>query len=262
MSRNVSKLLLFGACGLSRLYSIIILAALWEGATQAQLVPPLFLPPLSTVFATLWRIVLSGEALLAIGTSLERASAGLFAAIVVGVIAGLAMSQSRVAHWALEPFVATGFPTPKVAFIPIFTLWFGIDDTSKILLVAFTCVFVVVISTAAAATAVPRRLVWSAQALGTSRSAILLRIILPASLPQLFAGVRVCVPVALITAFTAEMISGGGGAGTELMYAQRFFDTPEVYAYIILMLATGFLLDIALILLQRRLFRWDAEVIL
>ncbi len=243
----------------SRCYSVLLFAALWEAITRAGLVRPVFLPRLSTVLATLWQLLLSGEAEAELGTSLARAGIGLLLAIALGLGLGLAMSRSRGLRWLLNPFVAAGFPAPKIAFIPIFTLWFGIDSTSKIALVAFTCVFVVVISTVAAAAAVPERLIWSAQALGTRPGRILWRVVLPACLPQLFTGVRVCVPVALITAFTAEMISGGGGAGTALMYSERFFETPEVYAYIILMLAVGFLFDFGLVALQRRLFPWEAS---
>lgn len=239
-------------------YSILLFAALWEAVTRAGLVRHVFLPPLSTVLVTLWHLVVSGDAIHAIAISLGRASAGLAVSVLLGVGIGLIMSRSRVARWFLDPFIGAGFPAPKIAFIPIFTLWFGIGHLSKVALVAFTCVFVVVIATIAAA-AIPRRLIWSAQALGTPPSQVMLRIILPAALPQLFTGIRVCVPVALITAFTAEMISGGGGAGTELMYAQRFFETPEVYAYILLMLATGFLVDIGLSTLQRVLFPWEAD---
>lgn len=246
----------------SRCYSVVIVAAAWEAVTRAGLVRPIFLPRLSTVLSTLWQLLLSGEAEAELGTSLARAGAGLLLAIVLGLALGLAMSRSSGLTWLLDPFVAAGFPAPKIAFIPIFTLWFGIDHASKIALVAFTCVFVVIISTVAAAATVPERLLWSAQALGTPPGRMLWRVILPACLPQLCSGVRVCVPVALITAFTAEMIAGGGGAGTALMYSQRFFETNEVYAYIILMLAAGFLFDVVLVALQRRLFPWEAETTL
>jgi len=88
---------------------------------------------------------------------------------------------------------------------------------------------------------------------------MLYRIILPACLPYVFSGIRVTTPVALITAFTAEMIAGGGGVGAALMFAQRFFQTPTVFVYILMMLITGFVFDRALLGLRRFLIPWQDE---
>jgi ABC-type nitrate/sulfonate/bicarbonate transport system permease component len=111
--------------------------------------------------------------------------------------------------------------------VPIFILWFGIDHLSKILLVAFTCIFPMIVATYHGAVAVSRTVIWSAEAMGTAEGKMLYRIIFPATKPHIFSGVRVTVPVALIIAFTAEMIAGGGGIGAALMFAQRFFQVPR-----------------------------------
>jgi ABC-type nitrate/sulfonate/bicarbonate transport system permease component len=95
--------------------------------------------------------------------------------------------------------------------------------------------------------------------MGTPEHKIMSRILLPASLPHVINGLRVTLPVALISAFTAEMVAGGGGVGSAMMYAQRFFQTPTVFVYIIIMLLTGLLLDLAMTKLRRRLLRWEQE---
>jgi ABC-type nitrate/sulfonate/bicarbonate transport system permease component len=159
----------------------------------------------------------------------------------------------------LDPLVSLGFPSPKIAFIPIFILWFGIDHLSKILLVAFTCVFPMIVATHHGASAVSRTAIWSAEAMGTPERKLLSRIILPASLPYIFSGVRVTLPVALITAFTAEMVAGGGGVGGALMFAQRFFQTPTVFVYILVMLLTGFVLDRLMLQVRARVIPWHEE---
>ena len=143
--------------------------------------------------------------------------------------------------------------------MPIFILWFGIDHLSKILLVAFSCIFPMIVATYHGAVAVSRTVIWSAEAMGTPERKLLYRIILPAALPYIFSGIRVTMPVALIIAFTAEMIAGGGGVGAALMFAQRFFQTPTVFVYILVMLATGFVLDRLLLRLRRRLLPWQDE---
>jgi ABC-type nitrate/sulfonate/bicarbonate transport system permease component len=155
--------------------------------------------------------------------------------------------------------IALAFPSPKIAFLPIFILWFGIYSFSKILLVAFACVFPILIGSFAAASSVNRVLIWSAASLGTSRLRMLFRIVLPAAWPRIFAALRVALPVSLITTFTAEMVSGGGGMGATLMYSQRFFESPTVFAYILTMLGVGLLLDALMLRIQAALPAWSAE---
>src|SRR6476661_8903914 len=151
---------------------------------------------------------------------------------------------------------ALGFPSPKIAFIPIFILWFGIESLSKILLVTFACIFPIIIGTYSAARAVSRQFVWSALSLGSSRSGVFFHVILPACYPRIFTTFRIAVPVGLITTFTAEMVAGGGGMGATLIYSQRFFESPTVFAYIVVMLCVGLVLDSALLSFQRRFLGW------
>jgi len=241
------------------LRSIISVAAVlmaWEIAARLKLTPALFLPAVTTVAATFVDLVSDGSLPLDLAVSLYRAFAGLALASVVGVTLGIAMARSAWLRWLFDPLVALGFPAPKIAFVPIFILWFGIESASKILLVAFACVFPMVITTYNAASAVNRTIIWSALSLGSSRSRLILRVILPACYPRIFAALRVAVPVALITTFTCEMVAGGGGLGATLMYSQRFFESPTVYAYIVAMLAVGLILDKAMLALQERFPAW------
>jgi ABC-type nitrate/sulfonate/bicarbonate transport system permease component len=137
-------------------------------------------------------------------------------------------------------------------------LWFGIDHLSKIMLVAATTVFPFILAAAAGARSVPTNQIWAARAMGSSELMLLRRVVLPASLPALLSGVRVAVPTALLTTFTAEMVAGGGLGGA-LVLAQRYFESPTVYAYLMVMLACGYLLDVELLRIRRRLLRWHEE---
>lgn len=240
--------------------SLVVLIAVWESAARTGLVRPVFLPAFSTVLATLWQTVGDGGLIVDVGTSLMRAATGLVLSLVAGVTLGIAMARIKALHWLLDPLVALGFPAPKIAFMPLFILWFGINSVSKILLVAFACVFPLMIGAYEAACAVNRVIIWSALSMGTSPTRLLFRIMLPSCLPRIFAAFRVAVPVALINTFIAEMVAGGGGMGDALMYAQRYFDTPVVFAYIIVMLLLGLATDRLILLAQRRLLAWnDAE---
>jgi ABC-type nitrate/sulfonate/bicarbonate transport system permease component len=209
------------------------------------------------VLQQFWPLLISHQIVEPLSVSLFRASAGLALAVIVGTGTGLAMARFVPVRWALDPLVSLAFPSPKIAFVPIFVLWFGIDHLSKILLVAFTCVFPMIVATYHGASAVSGIIIWSAQAMGTPERKIITRVMLPASLPHIINGLRVTLPVALISAFTAEMVAGGGGIGAAMMYAQRFFQTPTVFVYIIVMLLTGLLLDIGMTALRRRLLRWE-----
>lgn len=233
--------------------SVCALVGAWEAAARLHLAPPLFLPSMSAVMARLVDLTADGSLPSDLALSLERTFAGLALAMAIGVLLGIAMARSQALHWLFDPLVSLGFPAPKIAFIPVFILWFGIDSLSKILLVAFACVFPVVIATYDAARGVKRTIVWSAQSLGTSQRRLVWSVLLPACQPRIFAALRVALPVALITTFTAEMVAGGGGMGASLMYAQRFFESATVFAYIVVMLVVGLVFDRAMLMLRERI---------
>jgi ABC-type nitrate/sulfonate/bicarbonate transport system permease component len=218
----------------------------------------LFLPPFSLVLDQLYATLAQGELVPPLLVSLYRTAMGLLLAAVIGIPLGFVMVRSRVMAWLFDPIVAFGNPAPKLALIPIFTLWFGIDHLSKIMLVAATTVFPFILAAAAGARSVPLNQIWAARAMGSSELTLLRRVVLPASLPALLSGVRVAVPTALLTTFTAEMVAGGGLGGA-LVLAQRYFESPTVYAYLLVMLACGYLLDVELLRIRRRLLRWHEE---
>jgi ABC-type nitrate/sulfonate/bicarbonate transport system permease component len=240
------------------IYPLILLVVVWEAAARLGLVRPLFLSPFSMVLDQLYATLAQGELVPPLLVSLYRTAMGLLLAAVIGIPLGFLMVRSRVMAWLFDPIVAFGNPAPKLALIPIFTLWFGIDHLSKIMLVAATTVFPFILAAAAGARAVPLNQIWAARAMGSSELMLLRRVVLPASLPALLSGVRVAVPTALLTTFTAEMVAGGGLGGA-LVLAQRYFESPTVYAYLLVMLACGYLLDVELLRIRRRLLRWHEE---
>jgi ABC-type nitrate/sulfonate/bicarbonate transport system permease component len=242
--------------GIAAAYPLFLLAAVWEAVARLGYVRPVFLPPLSVVFEQFVPLALSGDLVEPLLVSLYRATAGFLLAMVLGVATGFLMARVRVVRWLLDPLIAFSFPSPKVAFLPVFILWFGIDHLSKIALVAFTCVFPFIVAAYAGATTVPTHQLWAARAMGTSNLALLWRVVFPASLPSLMSGVRVGVPYALVSAFSAEMIAGGGGLGGAMVLAQRYFETPTVFVYLLMMLATGYLIDFGVLRLRHRILRW------
>lgn len=241
---------------LASLYPLALVAVLWETLARSGVVPPIFLPAFSQVAVYLGRDLLSGDIFGPLLVSTYRAMAGFVLAMVIGVALGFAMVRVSWLDSILQPAVTLGFPAPKIAFLPIFILWFGIDHASKISLVALNCVFPFIVAAHGSAKSVPRVQIWAAQALATTGLGMFHRVVLPASLPSLMSGVRVAIPYALVTTFAAEMIAGGGGLGGELVYAQRFFETTRVFEYLLVMLAMGYLADVLFLKLRGRLLRW------
>lgn len=237
-------------------YPLLLIALLWEAVARLGLIHPTFLPPLSQVLVRLFELATSGQLIEPLLVSLYRAGAGLAVSMAGGVVVGFLMARFRVVEWLLDPLLVIGFPAPKVAFLPIFILWFGIDHLSKIALVTAFCIFPVVIAAHAGAARVPKAQIWAARAMGASTLATLRLIVLPASLPSLLSGLRVAVPYALVSAFTAEMIAGGGGLGGDLVFAQRYFETPTVFAILIVMLITGYVVDHGVVWMRHRILRW------
>lgn len=237
------------------IYPLVLVAIVWQVVSSLGLVRPLFLPTLSVVLTELWQLVQSGELFALLWTSMFRAISGVVLAAVAGIAIGFLCSEYRLLRWVCEPFVAFGFPLPKIALIPVFTVWFGIGDVSKIVLVFATCVFPFIVAAQAGADRIPTKLRWAAQSMGTRNSDMFRHVVLPATLPSLFTGLRIALPIGLITVFTAEMVTGGG-LGEAIVLAQRYFQSAQVYALVLVTMLVGYLMDVGIVRAQRRLLSW------
>lgn len=244
---------------ITRLYPLLLVALLWEAVTRMGLVPPLFLPRLSTVLAMLPQLWADGDLLGPLLISLYRAAVGMVIAGVAGILIGLLIARAAWARILFAPLVGFGAPAPKIALLPVFILWFGIGHVSKIALVVITSIFPFVFAALDGAEAVPRQQIWAARAMGAGPWRLLRGVVLPAAMPALFSGLRIAVPYAIVTALTAEMIAGGGGLGGTLVMAQRYFETPSVYADILVMMAVGYVVDIGLLAARGRWLRWHED---
>src|SRR5947208_5163780 len=156
------------------------------------------LPPFSAVVTRIWSDALSGDLLINGGLTLYRALTGFLIAAAGGILLGIAMAKSRVAHWFFDPIISVGFPMPKIAFLPIVILWLGFFDVSKIAMVVLDAIFPVVTATVAGLNSVERELIWSARNMGASERELLWQVMLPAALPQILTGLQVSLPLCLI----------------------------------------------------------------
>jgi ABC-type nitrate/sulfonate/bicarbonate transport system permease component len=244
---------------LLRWVSILAVLAVWEGFARAHVVTDFLLPSFSSAAARLFQDMLSGELLRGIALTLYRAAAGYALAAVFGVAIGILIARVAVFRWFFDPLVSIGLPMPKIAFLQVFMLWFGVFDRSKIMMTAFSAIFPVIVASSAAAEGVERVLLWSARSLGASQRALLSEIALPAALPQIFTGLQVAMPIALIVEIVSEMAMGGEGLGGSIMTQMRFADSPGVFSGILAIAIVGSALVKGMELLRRRLLVWHPE---
>jgi taurine transport system permease protein len=242
--------------------SLLVVFLAWEAASRAGIVTPFLLPPLSAVLGRVWEDTLSGEVAINLGLTLYRALAGFAIAGVAGVAIGILMTRRKWVRWFFDPIVSVGFPMPKIAFLPIFMLWLGLYDVSKISMAVFNAIFPVIAGTMAAAEGVDRQLLWSARSLGASERQLLREIILPAALPQILTGLQVALPISMIVTIVTivtEMLMGGQGLGGAMIAASRFADSPGVFAGIVEIAIAGLCVVKAMTLARRRLLAWHQE---
>jgi taurine transport system permease protein len=239
--------------------SLAVLLLAWELSARAEFVSAFLLPSASAVAERIVADTLSGDLLGSLGLTLYRALAGFALAAACGVALGIAIARIAWVRWFLDPLVSIGMPMPKIAFLPVFMLWFGLFDASKILLVAFSAVFPVIVASWSATESVDIFLIWSARAAGAGERRLLWEIGLPAALPEIITGLQVALPISLVVTIVCEMAMGGEGLGGSIMKDMRFADSPGVFAGIVEIALAGALLVKAMELLRRRLLVWHRE---
>jgi len=240
---------------------VLALALAWELTARSGIVTPFMLPRLSVVLARIWTDAASGGLAQSLGLTLYRALSGFLIAAAIGIPLGILFTRNRAVRWFFDPIVSVGFPMPKIAFLPIVTLWLGFHDVSKISMVVFDSIFPVLTATIAGTASVEREILWSARNLGASERQMLREIIFPAALPEILTGLQVALPIALIVCIVAEMKMGGVGLGGAMITASRFADSPGVFAGIVEIAAVGYLLVRLMAALRRRLLIWHQEAL-
>ena len=238
-----------------RLYPIALVCLIWEAVTRSGLVDPMFLPPLSVALMN----IVANASMLAedAAISLGRAFGGLMIGVVVGFAVGTTMARNGVFDRFMDPLLSAVFPTPKLALFPLLMALLGIGEASKIAVIAITAFFPVAINTYAGIRGVDRFLIWNAITKGATPSQMLFKVMLPAALPFIFAGLRVATSFSFLLVIAAEMLSANSGLGFRILYSERTFDTETMYAAILVVVVLGFAVNRLLGMMGRRLLAWQ-----
>lgn len=234
----------------------VLLIAFVEWGTRTGFISALTLPKPSDVLATFGELWQSGLLVKHMVPSLTRlvvgAALGASAGIGVGILIGL-FSYVRA---GLVPLVAAIFPIPKIALLPLFVIWFGIDEGSKYALIAFGTFTPTVVATYGAVDNVDRSLIRMGQSFGLSWLSIVRKIVLPGAMPGILSGLRISLAIAIILLVAAEMLGAQFGIGAYILEAGSLYDLERLFAGVVILSLLGVLTSGAISLIESRILAW------
>jgi NitT/TauT family transport system permease protein len=229
---------------------------LWEAGSQSGVISNLVLPAPSEAFEAFRQLVETGQLWRHLGASLQRLVIGWTLGMSLGVAVGLMIGLFSLARAGLMPLVSALFPIPKIALLPLFVIWFGIGEGSKVATILFGSFFPTVIATSGGVDNVDRSLVRMGQSFGLSWWSIVRKIILPGAMPAILSGARISASIAIILLVAAEMIGAEYGVGAFILMAGSLFATDQLLAGVAILSAMGLIVGWLIGRAERWLLRW------
>lgn len=240
--------------------SIAVLIAAWLIATWGGFVRDLFLPPPDELWDAFVDLATDGyrnrTLLQHVEASAWRVLAGFVTGAAVGTLLGLAMGYWRSVEALAAPFVEFLRPLPQLAYLMLLIIWFGIGETSKIILLFLAALPVSAVAARDGVRNVPVLRVQAARTLGASEWQVFRHVVLPSALPEIFTGARIAIGVVYGTLIAAEIIAGNSGLGWLILDAGRFLRSDYVFVGILLIGLMGLALNWALVALETRIVHW------
>src|SRR6201999_2174231 len=187
-------------------------------------------------------------------------AAGYALAIVVGVPLGLITGRFRTVEAAIGIYITAGYAMPLVALVPLLVLWLGLGFAVKVAIIFLMALFPICINTWLGVTAVPKTLIEVGKSFVAPNSVILRRIILPATLPYIMAGVRLAVGRAVVAMIIAEFFTTISGLGAIIINSANNFDTATMFVPIIVLMVLAVALNFLVGAIERRVAPWQAEI--
>lgn len=223
------------------------LFAIWHLASMHLLNSVLFPPPLQ-VIAKAIELALDGTLWENASISLQRIGLGFLFGALIGIPLGLAIGSFAVVRQMLEPYTEFLRFIPATALITVAVIWFGIGEGSKIFLIIYTTVFIVIINTAAGVSAVAPNKIRAARSLGASRAQVFWYVALPATVPYILTGMRLAMGNSFVTIIAAELVAANAGLGKMIWDARLYMLVDQIFVALLVLGLLGFTAD--------RLFRW------
>jgi len=231
------------------------LLSLWQLASERGAISPVFFPSPARTLGELWRQVADGRLWMPLRATSVRMFYGWALASLLGVVLGAAIGSSRAARDYLEPTLEFLRQLPAAAFIPVAILFLGLGNGMTVAVIAFGAVGPVLLASVRGFAAVEPQLLEVSAALRLDRLQSLWKIAIPAALPEILAGARVSLAIALILAAVTEMQASQPGLGLNILLAQRSYRSPALYAGVVTLGVMGFAVNQAVLGVERRLLR-------
>jgi ABC-type nitrate/sulfonate/bicarbonate transport system permease component len=231
--------------------ALLALWAVWSASSDTFYFPPL--TDILETFNDTWLFERVGSDVV---PSLERLFVGYAIAVVVAVAVGIPLGLSSTARRAASPIVEFLRAIPPPALLPFAIVVLGVGNSGKVFLIAFVCIWPVLLNTIDGVTGIDPTLRETARVYGVSGRDRLLRIVLPAASPQIFAGMRTSLSLALILMVISEMVASTNGIGFFVLQSQRSFAIPEMWSGILLLGLLGYALNLIFVLVERRVLAW------
>jgi len=247
------------------LLTVISLLSMWWLATNKGWLPPLWLPSPEAV-GKAYLASLRGE--LQGGRTLFDHFLWSFGRVVIAFVlasataipVGLLMGVSRLARSVFDPIIEFYRPLPPLAYLPLIVIWFGIDETAKILLIYLACFAPLAVSARAGARSASLEQIHAAQSLGASRCQVLFHVILPAALPEILTGMRIAIGFGWTTLVAAEMVAANVGLGQMVLNASNFLRADIVIMGIIVIGMVAYRFDLLMRWVERKLVPWKGRM--
>ncbi|WP_404482476.1 ABC transporter permease [Novosphingobium sp. BL-52-GroH] len=247
--------------GGARWLSPLLLLAVLEIGSRTGVIPERTLAAPSTVLATLYGMIVSGELVDNLWVSFLRILAGLAIGVTTGVVLALVAGLSRQGEVVVDPIMQIKRTIPTLALTPLFIVWFGIGETPKIALIAFASIFPVYLNLYSGIRGTDLRLLEGARSLGLSRAAQVWHVILPGALPALLVGLRYSLSVSVLVLVVAEQINASAGLGYLINNARDFMRTDIILVCLMIYAGLGLAADGLVRAIERRALVWRPEIV-
>jgi NitT/TauT family transport system permease protein len=238
--------------------SVGIMLLLWEWFGRD--INPVFGSYPSAIVEAFWQLSLSGKLWAALAESLQPFVVGYGLAIIIGVPVGLVVGRFRTLDAALGIYITAGYAMPLVALVPLLILWLGLGFKVKVAVIFLMSLFPICINTWVGVTAVPKSLIEVGKSFVASDAVILRRIVLPATLPYIMAGIRLAVGRAVVAMVVAEFFTTISGLGAIIINAANNFDTATMFVPIVVLMLLAIGLNSLIGYIERRVAPWQAEI--
>jgi sulfonate transport system permease protein len=245
----------------NRWLSPIAFLLIWELGSRTGLIPARTLAAPSSVVATMFDMIRSGELPSNLLVSFWRAAIGLAIGASLGVALGLTAGLSRQGDTVIDPLVQIKRTIPVVALSPLFIVWFGIGETPKIALIAFATIFPIYLNLYQGIRGVDVRLIDAAKSFGLSRAEIIWNVVLPGALPSLLVGFRYSLSIAVIMLVIAEQINASSGLGFLINNARDFMRTDIIVVCLMVYAILGLGGDILVRSIEKRALAWRPALV-